>query len=175
MIFKGFLFLLLLATQPFFRNLIADTELFFALLLGFHGIPWGTFMEPLRPAQGMAWNFLFLYLPPSLTPNLMYYLHFMKGGRSLSPNKSAEIYSAAYFPVNGYHAQRLRLLRHGLIQALNDGVRNLCLSIFNTAFSVKTQFSSLFPYTASMATNSFRPVLCLVPTISGDSDACLIA
>lgn len=37
--FKGFLFLLLLATEPFFTNLIADTELFFALLVGSHGIP----------------------------------------------------------------------------------------------------------------------------------------
>lgn len=85
-----------------------------------------------------------------------------------------EIYSAEYFPVDGYHTQRLRLLRHGLIQTLNDGVRNLCLSIFNTACSVKTQFSGLFPYMANMVTNSFRFVLSLVPTISRESDACLI-
>lgn len=36
---KGLLVLLLLATEPFFRNLISDPELFFALLLGFHGVP----------------------------------------------------------------------------------------------------------------------------------------
>lgn len=55
----------------------------------------------------------------------------MKGGLSLSPNKSIETYPVEWFPVDGYHVQSWGDSRHSLTQALSYGVKNMYLPLFD--------------------------------------------